>query len=107
MIHLEAGAAIAMTGRCSCVLQLQIVEIGLHRWDIDLIVAFAHNLGVGDDLGSLHWVSNISLLRNAVGRGLSLRFCRSLHNLTDFMSSICSLYALELLLLGSDSEIRA
>lgn len=93
-----------MTGSSCCILKLQIVQVGLHMGDVDLTVAFAHDLGTRDDF----WCLDPRVIGRAVSRSFSLRFRRCLHHLTDFVGGLGGLDSLEmLLLLHFKAEIRA
>ena len=102
-----------MTCRGCRVLQLQIVQVGLHVRDVNLAVALAHNLRARYHLRWLnHHLLLLHLLMVLLGvrRGLSLRLGRGLHDLTDFMGGIGGFYPLELLVSRSitahEAEVR-
>ena len=102
-----------MTCRGCRVLQLQIVQVGLHVRDVNLAVALAHNLRARYHLRWLnHHLLLLHLLMLLLGvRGcLSLRLGRGLHDLTDFMGGIGGFYPLELLVSRSitahEAEVR-
>ena len=104
MLNLQAARAVAITGSSCCILKLQIVQVGLHMGDVDLTVAFAHDLGTRDDF----WCLDPRVIGRAVGRSFSLRFRRCLHHLTDFVGGLRGLDSLEmLLLLHFKAEVRA
>ena len=97
-----------MTGSSCCILKLEIVQVGLHMGDVDLTVAFAHDLGTRDDFWCLDSMVLQRVLGGTVGRGFSLCLCRCLHHLTDFVGGLGGLDSLELLLLlHFKAEIRA
>lgn len=103
MTDFETSAAVTMTGRSSCILELQIVQVGLNVRDINLAVALAHYLRTRYNLRGLHWM----VCRVLVARHFSLCLGSSLHHLTNLMSGIGSFNSLEVRLLSlSQREVR-
>ena len=105
MVDLEAAGAIAVVGRCSGVLAVQVVQKGLEVGYVHLAAALGY-LWARHDLGR-RWV----LLLSSVCGGFSLRFGSCLHDLTDFVGSFGGFNPLELLVMLSvraahEAEVR-
>ena len=109
LVDLEATGAVAMTCRGCRVLQLQIVQIGLHVRDVNLAVALAHDLRARYHLGWLnhHLLLHLLMVLLGVRGGLSLRLGRGLHDLTNFMSGFGRFNPLELLVSRSITAHKA
>lgn len=95
----------AMTCSSCSIQQLKVLHEGLYLWKFN---AFAHNLRTRNDLGCLDWLMmrHFDVLFYISSGSFSLGLGSSLHNLTNFMSSICSLHALELLFFDTKGELR-
>ena len=93
-----------MTCRGRGILQLQVVQVGLHMGNINLAAPFAHDLRPGYHLRWLYHLLVLLLLLLlmhgvllSICGGFSLGFGGSLHDLTDFVGSVRRFYPLELL----------